>query len=100
MPRSKPKPPEPESNRPVHEIRHRSLRAAIWKKQTAKGVIYDVSVARSYKDGDEWRDSHSFGYDDLMNVTKLLFDAHSFVSALLARENAETAVERRDRAGT
>jgi hypothetical protein len=93
MPRQSPKPPVAENNRPVHEIRHRNLRAAIWKNQTEKGVMYDVHVTRGFRDGDKWRDSHSFGYDDLMNVAKLLMDAHSFITAAQAAE----ADDRRDR---
>ena len=73
-------------NRPVHTVRHRRIRATIWKNQTEKGPIYNVTVSRSFRDGDEWRDSHSFGYDDLMNLAKVLYDAHSVISALKAKE--------------
>lgn len=89
--------PVSSQNLPVHTIRHRNLKAAIWKNQTAKGAMYDVRVTRSYKGGDAWRDSQSFGYDDLMNVAKLLSDAHSYITGLREQDhiaNRDTRVER------
>ena len=79
----------PPVNRPVQRFRHRNLEAAIWRNQTAKGPMYSVTVVRSYKEGEVWRESHSFDYDDLMNVAKLLYDAHSWISAERAREATE-----------
>lgn len=87
MPRQTQSPPE-KSTVPVHTIRHRSIKASIWKNQTAKGSMYDVKVVRSYKEGDTWHDSTSFGYDDLLVVAKLLHDAHSFITAQRAKDNA------------
>ena len=68
------------SNRPVHTIRHRSLKASIWCNETEKGPMYNVTVVRSYVENGEWHDSTSYGYDDLMNVAKLMFDAHTFIT--------------------
>ncbi len=77
-------------NHPVHEIRHRSIRATIWKNETAKGLMYNVTVSRCYRDGDKWKDSTSFAFDDLMTLAKALYDAHSFISAQTARDRAQT----------
>ena len=75
-------------NRPVHSLRHRRIKATIWRNETAKGPMFNVTLVRSYKaDSDEWRDSHSFGYDDLMNVAALMYEAHAYISALRAKEN-------------
>jgi hypothetical protein len=76
-------------NRPVHEVRHRNIRATIWRNQTAKGPMYNVTVSRSYRDekGD-WHTSGSFGFGDLMNLAKALMDAHSAISSAIARERA------------
>ena len=78
-------------NQPVHTARHRNIKATIWRNQTDKGPMYNVTVTRAYRDGEGWRDSHSFGYDDLMNVAKLLYDAHSFITAERASEAASRA---------
>jgi hypothetical protein len=71
-----------DENRPVHEIRHRNVRAAIWKNQTVNGVMYTVTISRSYRSGEEWRDSRSFRFDDLPIIAKLMFDAHTYISSL------------------
>jgi hypothetical protein len=77
-------------NRPVHEIRHRNIRATIWKNQTEKGAMYNVTVSRSYRDDSgEWHDSNSFGFSDLMNLAKALYDAHSAIASAIARERSE-----------
>ena len=74
------------ANQPVHTARHRNIKATIWRNQTEKGPMYNVTVTRAYRDGEAWRDSHSFGYDDLMNVAKLMYDCHGAISALRAKD--------------
>ena len=77
--------PQTDANRPVHTLRHRRIKAAIWRNDTDKGPMFNVTITRSYKDdGDQWQESHSFGYDDLMNVSALMYEAHAFISSLLA----------------
>ena len=51
--------------KPVNEIRIGSIRAAIWKNKTGESIRHNVTFSRSYKDGDEWKTSDSFGRDDL-----------------------------------
>ena len=75
-PRATPKPaprPEPAANRPVHEIRLGRVRAAVWANPTDTGIRYNVTLCRLYKDdkSGEWRDSQSFGRDDLPLVMKV-----------------------------
>jgi hypothetical protein len=82
-------------NRPVHEIRHRNIRATIWKNQTARGPMYNVTVSRSYRDDKgEWHDSNSFGFGDLMNLAKALYDAHSSIANAIARDRAARSAEK------
>ena len=76
------------ANKPVHTVRHRSIKATIWKNETSNGPMYNVTVVRSYREeGGEWKDSHSIGYDDLMNVAALMYEAHAFISSLRAKDN-------------
>ena len=75
------------ANKPVHTVRHRSIKATIWKNETSNGPMYNVTISRSYRDeNEEWKDSHSIGYDDLMNVAALMYEAHAYISALRAKE--------------
>lgn len=79
----------PETGRPVHEVRHGRIRAAVWRNQTEKGPMYSVTVTRSYKDAEgAWHDSHSFGFDDVLTVAKAMYDCHSAISAMVSRERA------------
>jgi hypothetical protein len=78
-----------DDNRPVHTVRHRNIKAAIWRNRSDKGLMYSVTVSRSYRDGDAWKDSHSFSYDEIMNLTKVLLDAHTFITALRDKERTK-----------
>ena len=68
-----------EKTRPVHEIRLGRIRAAIWENATQNGTRHNVTVSRLYKDGDDWRDSSSFGRDDLPLVAKVVDQAHLWI---------------------
>ena len=76
-------------NKPVHTVRLRSIKATIWKNDTSNGPMYNVTVLRSYRDDNgEWKDGHSIGYDDLMNVAALMYEAHAYISGLRAKERS------------
>jgi len=91
-PPSKPPPAaEKSANAPIHTIRHRRLRASIWQNRTDTGVFHSVTVTRGYKDGETWKDSHSFGYDDLTIVAKLLLDCHTFITHAGVKDGAAPA---------
>ncbi|TWU56006.1 hypothetical protein [Rubripirellula reticaptiva] len=65
--------------RPVHEVRLGVVKAAIWANDTDNGVRHNVTVSRIYKDGEEWKDSTSFGRDDLPLVAKVCDQAHTWI---------------------
>ena len=65
--------------RPVHELRLGRIRAAVWENSTPNGTRHNVTVSRLYKDGDEWKDSTSFGRDDLPLVEKVAAQAHAWI---------------------
>jgi hypothetical protein len=83
----------PKSNRPVHEIRMGRIRAAIWENETPNGTRHNVTLSRLYKDGDDWRDSTSFGRDDLPLVAKVADMVHSWIY----RESSSQAPDEGDR---
>ena len=63
---------EQASNKPVHEVRLGRIRAAIWLNDTENGPRYNVQISRLYKDQkDKWKDSASFGREDLPLVGKV-----------------------------
>jgi hypothetical protein len=71
---------------PAFSCRHRALKAAVWKNSSENGDFYNVTVTRSYKDGETWKESSSFGFDDLLIVGELLRTCYGFISRELARQ--------------
>jgi hypothetical protein len=65
--------------RPAHEIRLGAIKASIWENQVNDMTRYNVSLARIYKDGDQWKSTESFGRDDLLIVAKVADRAHSWI---------------------
>lgn len=76
--------------RPVHEIRMGRIRAAIWVNETDNGVRHNVTFARLYRDEqhDQWKDSTSFGRDDLPLIAKVADLAHSWIYQQAAQARA------------
>jgi hypothetical protein len=76
---------EKTTNRPVQTIRYGSVRAAIWRNVVDNGnasrPLYCVTFSRSYKDGESaWKESASFGTDDLLLLAKAADDAHTWIN--------------------
>ena len=67
------------TRRPVHEIRLGRIKAAIWENETREGTRHNISLTRIYKDGNTWKDSTSFGRDDLPLLAKVADLAHTWV---------------------
>jgi len=67
------------ANKPVHEIRLGRIKAAIWANDTEHGVRHGVTILRLYKDGDQWKETPSFGRDDLLVVAKIADQANTWI---------------------
>jgi hypothetical protein len=66
--------------KPVHTIRLGAIKAALWANAIENnGTRYNVTVCRLFKEGDAWRQSDSFGRDDLLLVAKVLDQAHTWI---------------------
>ncbi|MGA2617117.1 MAG: hypothetical protein ABSF26_05860 [Thermoguttaceae bacterium] len=76
-----PKQKEKSKVKPVHEIRLGRLVAAIWENHLDDDSIrHNVTFSRLYKpEGEQWRNSSSFGRDDLLLLGKLADRAHSWI---------------------
>lgn len=78
-----------QTKKPVKEVRMGRIRAAIWENETTNGTRFNVTVSRLYKDdSDNWKDSNSFGRDDLPIVAKVVDRCHTWIFA----ENGSAAV--------
>lgn len=80
-----------DAKRPVHEIRLGRIKAAIWENETREGTRHNVSLTRIYKDGSTWKDSNSFGRDDLPLVAKVADLAHSWVYEIASSPSSNVA---------
>src|SRR5437763_11748747 len=83
------RPPERSGNAPVFACRHRALKAAVWRNETENGPMFNTTLSRSYKDGETWKESGSFGYDDVLIVAELLRTCHGFISREMAKASQE-----------
>jgi hypothetical protein len=75
-------------NKPSHEVRLGSIKAALWRNDTENGVRYNVTFSRLYKDGEQWASTESFGRDDLLLLGKVADQAHSWICAQAQEEHA------------
>jgi len=67
------------NQKPAHEVRLGSVKAAIWQNQTENGTRFNVTLARIFKDGEQWKSTDSFGRDDLLVLAKVVDMAHSWI---------------------
>ena len=79
--------PKEAKKRPVHEVRIGRIRAAIWQNESENGTFFNVTISRLYKDGDDWKDSASFGRDDLPLVAKVCDQVHSWIFENSSKNN-------------
>jgi hypothetical protein len=65
---------------PVKTLRLGRLKAAIWENGAEERTFLNVTFARTYLGEDKkFRESDSFGREDLLLLSKLADQAHTFV---------------------
>ncbi len=78
-----------QTQQPVEEVRNGLIKAAIWQNETAKGIRYNVTFRRLYKekgDNKQWKSTSSFGRDDLLVLAKVADQAHTRILELQSQE--------------
>lgn len=66
--------------KPEHEIRLGKIRATIWGNPTENGIRYSITMSKLYKNEEgNWRDSTSFGREDLLLLAKVVDIAHTWL---------------------
>ncbi len=83
------------NGKPVHSIRLRGISASIFENKTKveeRDVsFHKVSITRSYKDGDDWKSTTSFGRDDLPVVLLVLQRAYEWILDTEAKRNRDSS---------
>lgn len=75
-----------EKNQPAHKIRRAGgLTVTIWKNDGDNGPFYSVTATRSYKQGEEWKETTSFHQQDLLPLGKMLDQADTWIAAEQAK---------------
>lgn len=64
-------------NTPVFKTKIGLVKGTVWLNDT----FYSVTISRSYKNGDEWHDTTTFGHDDMLNVAKIAERCELFVAS-------------------
>lgn len=68
------------NNKPAYEVRLGRVKATVWANTSEKGTWHNVTLSRSYRDGKDWKESNSFGRDDLLVLAKVLDQAHTLIA--------------------
>lgn len=79
------------NNGPVHEIRNGVVKASIWKNETAKGVFYNTTLERLYRQGKDWKTSASFSRDQLLVVAMVAQEANGWIYEQSKRDRKNEA---------
>jgi hypothetical protein len=80
--------------KPVHEIRLGRIKATIWENKTQNGSMHNVTITRLFKDDEGWKDSTSFGRDDLPLVAKVADLVHTWIFQQNQEQNGSHHQER------
>ena len=82
------------NNKPVHEIRLGTIKAALWENSAANGTRYAVTFSRLYKDGAQWKHAENFRRDDLLVLAKVADQAHTWIASQVpAKEETPEVIE-------
>ena len=66
---------------PVHKIRHGAVSASIWRQETDKGPLFNVTFQRAYKESDVWKHSTSFGRQNLLVISLIAARAFEWIGS-------------------
>ena len=68
-----------EKQQPAKVIRLGKIKATVWVNETQIGKRHNTQIVKIYKEGDAWKETTSFGRDDLPLVAKVADLAHTFI---------------------
>ncbi len=71
------------SNQPAAKIRDGVLSVTIWKNEREDDkAYYAVTLSKSYKDGEVWKETDNLNADDLLKSSNLLQQAYNKILEL------------------
>jgi hypothetical protein len=84
------------STKPVHKIRHGAVSASIWRRDTDKGPMHNVTFQRAYRAGEDWKNTSSFGRKDLLVVGLIAARAYEWIASQHGKPKSSGRAEQPD----
>jgi hypothetical protein len=69
--------PKAEKPQPAAKFRLGYVTATVWKN----GDFFNAVLSKSYKDGEDWKDTDQLGSGDIMNAVRVLQRAEDFIAS-------------------
>lgn len=66
--------------KPVHEIKLGSIKATIWENDHNGATIHNVTFSRTYRAGDDWKQTTSFSRSHLQRVSEAATKAAHWIA--------------------
>lgn len=83
-----------QGKQPAHRIRIGNIGAAIFENRTEEGtVFYNAQFSRGYRTVEGWKNTRSFGRDDLLALAKLSDQTHTWIQERLQAGDADDGEE-------
>ena len=68
------------NSKPVAELRIGAVKATVWQNDVGGITRHNVTFSRIYRDGDQWKTTQSFGFNDLLVLAKLADQTHTLIA--------------------
>lgn len=63
-------------NQPAAKFRVGYVTATVWRNDN----FFNTVLSKSYKDGDDWKDTDQLGHGDILNAVQVLKRAEQYIS--------------------
>lgn len=67
-----------QTNKPAKEFRMGQIKVAIWKEEKDEKPIYSFKFTKSYKDGEDWKETDYNNLSDLPKIQELARKAYAW----------------------
>ncbi len=68
------------SDKPAAKFRIGFVTATVWKNEGNGSTFHNVTLMRTYRDGEDLKETNSLSHSDLLNASRLLQRAENWIS--------------------
>lgn len=69
------------SDKPAAKFRIGFVAATVWKNQSNGSTFHNITLTRTYRDGEDLKETNSLGHGDLLNAARLLQRAEDWIAS-------------------